>query len=75
LVAQGVHGIVAAGTGNGTLHRELEAALVRAQAAGVLVLRSTRCAAGSVIGSTLLRSADALSPVQARVELMLQLLG
>jgi L-asparaginase len=74
LVAQGVRGIVAAGTGNGTLHRHLEAALVRAQAAGVLVLRSTRCAAGPVIGSALLRSADALSPVQARVELMLQLL-
>jgi L-asparaginase len=75
LVAQGVRGIVAAGTGNGTLHRDLEAALLRAQAAGVLVLRSTRCAAGPVIGSALLRSADALSPVQARVELMLQLLA
>ncbi len=75
LVAQGVRGIVAAGTGNGTLHRDLEAALLRAQSAGVLVLRSTRCAAGPVIGSALLRSADALSPVQARVELMLLLLA
>ncbi len=75
LVAQGVRGIVAAGTGNGTLHRDLEAALLRAQVAGVLVLRSTRCAAGPVIGSALLRSAAALSPVQARIELMLQLLA
>jgi L-asparaginase len=75
LVAQGVHGIVAAGTGNGTLHRDLEAALLRAQAAGVLVLRSTRCAAGPVIGSALLRSAGSLSPPQARVELLLQLLA
>jgi L-asparaginase len=75
LVAQGVRGVVAAGTGNGTLHRELEAALLRAQVAGVQVVRSTRCAAGPVIGSALLRSADALSPVQARVELMLQLLS
>ena len=74
LVAQGVHGIVAAGTGNGTVHRDLEAALLRAQAAGVQVLRSTRCAAGPVIGGALLQSAGALSPVQARVELMLQLL-
>jgi L-asparaginase len=74
LVAQGVHGIVAAGTGNGTLHRELEAALLRAQAAGVTVLRSTRCAAGPVIGQALLRSAGVLSPVQARVELLLELL-
>jgi L-asparaginase len=75
LVAQGVDGIVAAGTGNGTLHRELEAALLRAQAAGVAVLRSTRCAAGPVIGSALLRSAERLTPVQARVELMLRLLA
>ena len=75
LLAQGVHGIVAAGTGNGTLHRDLEAALLRAQAAGVKVVRSTRCAFGPVIGSALLRSAGALSPVQARVELLLQLLA
>jgi hypothetical protein len=39
------------------------------------VLRSVCCAAGPVIGSALLRSADTLSPVQARVELMLQLLA
>jgi L-asparaginase len=75
LVAQGVQGIVAAGTGNGTLHRDLEAALLRAQTAGVQVLRSTRCAAGPVIGSALLRSAGTLSPPQARVELLLQLLA
>jgi L-asparaginase len=75
LVAQGVQGIVAAGTGNGTLHRDLEAALLRAQSAGVQVLRSTRCAAGPVIGSALLRSAGTLSPPQARVELMLELLA
>jgi L-asparaginase len=74
LVAQGVKGIVAAGTGNGTLHRDLEAALLRAQAAGVRVLRSTRCAAGPVIGSALLGSAGTLSPVQARIELLLGLL-
>jgi L-asparaginase len=74
LAAQGVHGIVVAGTGNGSLHRELEAALLRAQSAGVQVLRSTRCAAGPVIGQAMLRSAGPLSPVQARVELLLQLL-
>jgi L-asparaginase len=69
-----LRGIVVAGTGNGTLHRDLEAALLRAQAAGVAVLRSTRCAAGPVIGSALLRSAGTLSPVQARVALMLELM-
>jgi L-asparaginase len=75
LVAQGVHGIVAAGTGNGTLHRELEAALLRAQAAGVTVRRSTRCAAGPVIGGALLAPAGSLSPVQARLDLLLELLA
>ena len=75
LVAQRVAGIVAAGTGNGTLHRELEAALLRAQAAGVRVLRSTRCAAGPVLGEGTLPSAGTLSPWQARVELLLQLLS
>jgi L-asparaginase len=74
LVAQQVAGLVAAGTGNGTLHRELEAALLRAQAAGVRVLRCTRCAAGPVLGEGTLPSAGALSPWQARVELLLQLL-
>lgn len=75
LVAQGVAGIVVAGTGNGTVHHALEAALQRAQAAGVRVLRSTRCAAGPVIGEGTLPSAGTLSPWQARVELMLQLLA
>lgn len=75
LVAQRVAGLVAAGTGNGTLHRDLEAALRRAQAAGVRVLRCTRCAAGPVLGDGALPSAGTLSPWQARVELMLQLLG
>ena len=76
LVAQRVAGIVVAGTGNGTLHHALEAALLRAQAAGVRVLRSTRCAAGPVIGgASSLPSAAALSPVQARIDLLLQLLA
>jgi L-asparaginase len=75
LVAQGVQGIVAAGTGNGTLHHDLEVALLRAQAVGVRILRATRCAAGLVVGEAALPSAVALSPVQARVELLLQSLA
>ncbi|HZT54889.1 MAG TPA: asparaginase, partial [Burkholderiaceae bacterium] len=39
----GVQGIVVAATGNGTVHHALEAALLDAQAAGVAVLRATRC--------------------------------
>ena len=75
--ASGVHGIVVAGTGNGSLHHALEAALRDAQAAGVRVWRSSRCGAGAVIDSAddALPSAGALTPVQARIELMLQLCG
>jgi L-asparaginase len=79
LRAAGVHGIVVAGTGNGSLHHVLEATLLEAQAAGVAVLRSTRCMNGRVIdadgAAPALPSAGALTPVQARIELMLQLLA
>lgn len=68
-------GLVAAGTGNGTLSSDLERALLDAQARGVAVLRATRCAAGPVIGGGGLRNAGALSVPQARVALLLELLG
>jgi len=73
----GVHGIVVASTGNGSVHHVLQAALLEAQAAGVAVLRATRCLGGSVIDATEpgLPSAGALTPVQARIELVLQLLA
>jgi L-asparaginase len=72
-----VRGLVVAGTGNGTLHQDLEAALRQAQAQGVRVVRTTRCAYGSVVvGATQdgLPSVG-LSPVKARIALMLDLLG
>lgn len=75
LVAQSVHGIVAAGTGNGSLSAALEAALLRARTRGIAVRRSTRCAGGGVIGEASIASAGALSPFQARVELLLRLLA
>jgi L-asparaginase len=76
LVAAGVQGIVVAGTGNGTLSQGLEAALRAAQAAGVKVVRSTRCDAGPVVDQPgKLPSAGSLSPVKARVELILELLA
>lgn len=70
-------GIVVAGTGNGTVHHRLEAALHRAMAEGIAVRRCTRCAAGGVIGGgpTDLPAAGDLTPVQARIELMLELLA
>jgi len=76
LLTQGIDGIVVAGTGNGTLSKALEAALREAQVAGVEVLRSTRCDAGPVSAlAGALPSAGALSPVKARVELLLGLLA
>ena len=76
LVAQGVQGIVVAGSGNGKVHHALEAALLQAQAAGVQVLRSTRCLDGCVLPrpDDVLPDAGALTPVQARIELMLRLM-
>jgi L-asparaginase len=71
-----VAGIVVAGTGNGTLHASLEAALAEAVARGVRVVRSTRCIGGAVVGDEArFPSAGALTPAQARVALMLELLG
>jgi L-asparaginase len=76
LVAQGVDGLVAAGTGNGSLHRELEKALSAAQAAGIRVVRSTRCAQGRVqpVEGDALPDSGGLSPVKARIALMLELM-
>lgn len=72
-----VRGLVLAGTGGGTVHHELEAALRRAQAAGVRVLRSTRCADGFLQPrpGDEFPVAAGLSPVKARLALMLELLG
>ena len=65
--------------GNGTLHQALDAALREAQAAGVAVLRCSRCLGGPVIdaddAAPGLASAGALTPVQARIELMLRMLA
>ncbi|MBZ8138876.1 L-asparaginase [Rubrivivax gelatinosus] len=76
LVADGVHGLVIAGTGNGTLHHTLRDAAVRAQAAGVAVVRASRCLAGGVVGSAEagLPHHGAATPAQARIELMLDLM-
>ncbi|MFZ2295241.1 MAG: asparaginase [Polaromonas sp.] len=76
LLAQGVQGLVVAATGNGTLHHDLEAALLRAQSAGVLVVRATRCANGQVLSMPCEAIPDSkgLSPVKARVSMMLDLL-
>jgi L-asparaginase len=73
LLAQGVAGLVVAGVGNGHVHVELEAALERAAARGVAVSRGTRCAQGVIVGAP--AGTGSLTPVQARIELLLDLLG
>jgi L-asparaginase len=76
LVAQGVHGLVVAGTGNGTVHQSLHAALLKAQVQGIKVVRSTRCTQGRVLARAddSFPDSDGLSPVKARVALMLSLM-
>lgn len=77
LVAAGALGLVIAGTGNGSVHRELLAAARKAQGGGVRVLRASRCVAGGVVGAPehALPTAGSLTPAQARVRLMLELMG
>ena len=76
LVAQGVRGLVVACTGNGTVHWSLNDALLRAQALGVQVIRSTRCPQGRVLPRVddSFPDSDGLSPVKARIALMLRLM-
>jgi L-asparaginase len=77
LVAAGSRGMVLAGTGNGSVHREVKTAALRAMAQGVRVWRASRCQLGGVVGGGPddLPSAGTLTPVQARIELMLDLLA
>ena len=77
LVAQDVRGLVVAGTGNGTVHHELEASLIKAQASGVEVVRATRCTQGRVLPRSDDRfpTSNGLSPVKARIDMTLRLMG
>lgn len=69
-----VQGLVVAGTGNGTIHQAWMPGLTRAMARGVVVWRTTRCAAGAVVeGAGAAIPAVALPPFKARLELVLQL--
>ena len=72
-----VRGLVVAGTGNGTVHQALEAALLRAQALGLRIVRATRCAQGRVFARSddVFPASDSLSPVKARIALMLELMN
>ena len=70
-------GLVVAATGNGTLHHALEAAALRAQDGGrrgACAPRAARRAASCRAPDDALRDAGALTPVKARIALMLELL-
>lgn len=73
LARSGSQGILVAGTGNGTVHKSLQAALQVAEAQGIAVWRSTRCPEGAVIGgdSGAWPSKDALNAGKARIEMLL----
>lgn len=72
-----LRGLLVAGTGNGTLHHDLEAALEEAQAAGVTIWRGSRCAQGRVLAAGNARwpvAEDELPPAKARLALQLRLM-
>lgn len=77
LRAAGCAAAVVEGTGNGTVHQAWLVALADWPDQGRPVWRASRCLAGGVVGQPpgAWPSAGMLSPGQARVELMLQLLA
>jgi L-asparaginase len=77
LVAAGVKGLVVAGTGNGTVHHHWVTALQAAEAQGVAVRLTTRCAEGQLVGQAahFQAAAAGLNAYKARVSLMLELMG
>lgn len=75
--AAGVRGVVVAGTGNGTVHQALDAALDWARHQGLAVRRTSRCERGRIVQAA---GADdsgvsSLPAVKARISLMLELMG
>ncbi|TAH11897.1 MAG: asparaginase [Curvibacter sp.] len=73
-----LRGLVVAGSGNGTVHEDLEAALMEIQRLGVRIVRASRCARGQVVqGETIpvFPNSNGLSPVKARIALMLELMA
>ncbi|WP_425438920.1 type II asparaginase [Propionispira arboris] len=78
-VAAGAKGIIYAGTGNGSIHKNAEAALAKATAKGIVVVRSSRVGNGTVIDAEQsyidehFLNGDSLSPQKARILLSLAL--
>ena len=79
-ITAGAKGIVYAGTGNGSIHKDAEEALARASKAGIVVVRSTHVGSGAVIPAEPsyidagFLDGDSLNPQKCRVLLQLALL-
>ncbi len=75
----GVKGIIYAGTGNGSIHKDAESALKRASRSGIIVVRSTRVGGGAVIPAEQtytdsgFLNGDSLNPQKCRILLQLAL--
>lgn len=78
-VSAGAEGLVYAGCGNGSIHREDEKALAKAAAQGIPVVRSSHAGSGSVISAETSYEEEgfirggSLSPQKARILLQLSL--
>ena len=78
-VHQGAKGIVYAGSGMGSIHKDAEPGLIDAQKAGVVIVRSSRVGNGMVVASSAEWTAehflngDTLNPQKARILLQLAL--
>lgn len=75
--AAGVRAVVVVGTGNGTVHQELGAALDWAQVQGMVLCITTRCEEGPVVQAqgTQDDHVSSLPAAKARISLMLELMG
>lgn len=76
LVRDGTQGFVVAGTGNGSVGKGLLEALLGAAQAGTAVVRATRCSEGVIVRHAAeALPASSVSPVKARIDLVLELLS
>ncbi len=79
-IQAGAKGIVYAGTGNGSIHKNAEEALARASKAGIVVVRSTHAGSGTVIPAEQsyidagFLNGDSLNPQKCRILLQLALM-
>ena len=79
-IKAGARGLVYAGTGNGSIHKDAEEALARAAQAGIIIVRSTRTGSGAVIPAEQsyteagFLNGDSLNPQKCRILLQLALM-